>query len=190
MSTPTFPVHDRMSNSSLRTSSYALPAYRHAAPCGPWPFLDIAVFHDDHCAPLRPLGSCEHGRSCNVCKQWTGYPQSQFANWTVTPVQMSGITNVVKCREDRCTIYHIDVFCSGKFGERGWHLVTKENKRDYWTDTLSVEVSTSVNVPYFSVSEQRNSAGLVYGYEPCFWTIYQVQCCKCLGQSRSRFWPK
>ena len=90
-------------------SSLSLPTdtpplrYRHAAPSGPWPWMDFK--HIDATTPATD-GS--------VDESWRGYPQNKFGNWTRDRVQRSEM--LIKCSKNRSsTIYLMDVFKNGQF---------------------------------------------------------------------------
>ncbi|KAI6044636.1 hypothetical protein EDC04DRAFT_2641371 [Pisolithus marmoratus] len=93
-------VHGRVRNDVPgRTPA---PTHRHAAPSGPWPWMDFDV--DPH---TTSSGSIE------VDKTWRGYPQNLFANWTPEQVERSKM--LTSCPPGACKIYRVDVLKNGTF---------------------------------------------------------------------------
>lgn len=78
------------------------PTYRHAAPSGPWPWMDFDV--DPHTSSSL---------SAEVDGTWKGYPQNLFGNWTPEQVGRSGM--LTKCHSGTCKIYTVDVVKNGTF---------------------------------------------------------------------------
>ena len=116
------------------------PAYRHAAPSAPWPWIDI---RDGQCsipsfeAPRSDLLSlgvdqkqlntkappvpkdCDHTTCNGLC--WKGYPQSRFPNWTPSQVKKCKIYDAIT-KYDRtrpCIIYKLDIDKNGIFHDSG-----------------------------------------------------------------------
>ncbi|KAG6841075.1 hypothetical protein C0991_002168 [Blastosporella zonata] len=95
------------------------PSHRHAAPSGPWPFLDL----DDHIDPGQlvdkepslPVQQCDHRDPANCNRCWSGYPQSLFPNWTPAQQKRSRISKVVERVHDTCTAHYVDVDEKGEF---------------------------------------------------------------------------
>jgi len=137
------------------------PSHRHAAPAGwvvhsvwlcgssdllsrPWPYIDsLADQESEEVIDAKipaVIGSCGHGE-CDDCKTWTAYPQSHFGNWTIKPVRKCGIAGAVENKEHSSTIFTVDVLANGVFGDSGKFLVTSENKREYYNNTLLPDVS-------------------------------------------------
>ncbi|KAG1746760.1 uncharacterized protein EDB91DRAFT_1236156 [Suillus paluster] len=83
--------------------------YRHAAPSGPWPWVDFDIDFSSH--ESNALLS-HNGASRD--SDWSGYPQTLFGNWTPTPVERSKM--LTKCaRKGPCLVYGIDVMDDVKF---------------------------------------------------------------------------
>ena len=144
------------------------PSYRHAAPagfvftvaswlqlanhcCRPWPYVDD-LNEDQESEEVidaekpEPIGSCGHD-NCNICKQWTSYPQSHFLNWTIKPVTKCGIAGAVRGQDHPCTIYRVDVMEDGVFrDDPGTFEVTSANKREFWSNVLQPKVSATRRV--------------------------------------------
>ncbi|KAG6918782.1 hypothetical protein DXG01_011533 [Tephrocybe rancida] len=112
------------------------PSHRHAAPSGPWPFLDL----DDHIDPKQlvdkepspSIQHCDHqdANKCNRC--WTGYPQSLFPNWTPAQQKRSRISKVVERVHDTCTIHYVDVNEKGEFAMSESMVVPPSGTDAHW----------------------------------------------------------
>ncbi|KAF8841445.1 hypothetical protein BDN67DRAFT_1010645 [Paxillus ammoniavirescens] len=86
-----------------------VPVYRHAAPSGPWPWMDFDEdFHD--------VGSTSQGTTNLDIHSWKGYPQNLFPNWTERQVKRCRMLTACPDAE-RCHIFKVDVFNDGKFDE-------------------------------------------------------------------------
>jgi hypothetical protein len=173
-----------MSQSDLRNRQVNLlsrripkPSYRHAAPAGPWPYIDsLADQEDEEVIDAKipnVIGSCGHD-NCEDCRIWIAYPQSLFGNWTTKPVQKCGIERAVKGREHSSTIYTADVMEDGVFGDSGEFEVTTRNKRQYWRNTLTAERELGVRVRALFVDKMSGPVlqmlGTIYKIEPFFFS--------------------
>jgi hypothetical protein len=94
------------------------PSHRHAAPCGPWPWMDlrddiepasVGYSSEPHQCP-HPTGQCE---GC-----WAGYPQSLFPNWTSDQVGRSKMKQITM-QSDKCVIRRVEVKDGGDFYDPG-----------------------------------------------------------------------
>jgi hypothetical protein len=126
------------------------PSYRHAAPSGPWPWVDECDLADslDELNELEsrptpvepiPLVPCGH-INCDDCPQWNKYPQSQFGNWTPKPVAKCKIAEVVLYQHSTCVIRYVDVKDSGVFEGYGKYEVSLKNLREHWWDVVNIQV--------------------------------------------------
>ncbi|KAF8623759.1 hypothetical protein AX15_006201 [Amanita polypyramis BW_CC] len=94
------------------------PAYRHAAPSAPWPWIDLRDKVDQRQlntkSPPVPK-DCDH-KTCEG-KCWREYPQSRFPNWTQSQVQKCKIADVVESvnPKKKCILYKLDVDKQGIF---------------------------------------------------------------------------
>ena len=129
-----------------------LPRYRHAAPSGPWPWMDFS--HIDvtsaSTAVATDVATDESDDTTAVtdastATQWSGYPQNLFGNWTPTQVERSQM--LAKCSKNRTsTIYWMDVGNDGKFTNPdvagGGHTstVTTAHPEKFW-EVLRPEVN-------------------------------------------------
>lgn len=93
------------------------PSHRHAAPCGPWPWINL----DDEIPSLVQASAephrCPHpAGQCEGC--WALYPQSLFPNWTPEQVDRSRMKSLTTATEN-CAIHRVEVSNSGKFHDPG-----------------------------------------------------------------------
>jgi hypothetical protein len=95
------------------------PSHRHAAPCGPWPWMNL----DDHIHPSSAQAAgeiykCPHEEGhCVGC--WDKYPQSLFPNWTPSQVERSKMKLSIPTKSDKCVIHRVQVTNDGKFHNPG-----------------------------------------------------------------------
>ncbi|KAG1805980.1 uncharacterized protein BJ212DRAFT_1486114 [Suillus subaureus] len=99
------------------------PPYRHAAPSGPWPWMDFDVESTTSTTAIDP--------------SWRGYPQNQFGNWTPDQVERSKMLE--KCLGNKSsTIYRMDVHDDRSFaspdigGDSCTMVVGVENENEFW----------------------------------------------------------
>jgi len=108
--------------------------YRHAAPSGPWPWID-----------LRNIDDSTVTNDVEIDPSWPGYPQNLFGNWTPGQVRRSQM--LTKCSKNQSsTIYWMDVLSRGKFvtsNIAGGHISTvttsDQDQENFW-DMLKGEV--------------------------------------------------
>jgi hypothetical protein len=68
------------------------------------------------------------------------YPQSLYPNWTPAQQQKSGLTKVIKhVSREPCTIFGVNVSKEGIFSADEDHVVTEENKEEYWKEIQQEE---------------------------------------------------
>ncbi|KIK44700.1 hypothetical protein CY34DRAFT_10847 [Suillus luteus UH-Slu-Lm8-n1] len=107
------------------SNSIPPPIYRHAAPSGPWPWVD---FNTDFSASEPPFNEGDY--------EWSGYPQKLFGNWTSIPVARSQMLKQCASKGS-CIIYGIDVTNDGKFNARKPGLerikVSTEDETEFWS---------------------------------------------------------
>lgn len=152
------------------------PSHRHAAPSAPWPWIDI---HDelDH-AQLETMSPpvpdpCTH-TSCENC--WTGYPQSQFPNWTPGQVLRSKIEGVIRNydRDIPCRIYRVDVTSGGHFTDVDTLEIRAENIGDMWAEIKETQKLVNNRVRALFLENLSGPVlqmlGTRYNIEPFFWS--------------------
>ncbi|KAG1861110.1 hypothetical protein DFJ58DRAFT_873299 [Suillus subalutaceus] len=138
------------SSSALETQtcSIPVPVYRHAAPSGPWPWVD---FNTDLSSSEPPFQKDEH--------EWRGYPQELFGNWSPIPVTRSQMLTRCARTVKPCIIYTIDVTGDGQFKTRERGLQVRENVRvralfvDNMSESVLKMLGTKYNIePFFFAS--------------------------------------
>ena len=102
---------------SFQFARVRAPSHRHAAPCGPWPWINL---EDDIQESMEAPGDphqCPHpAGQCVGC--WIKYPQSLFPNWTSAQVgrsKMKLITN----KTEECVIHRVEVTNDATFYDPG-----------------------------------------------------------------------
>ncbi|KAG1864687.1 hypothetical protein DFJ58DRAFT_724662 [Suillus subalutaceus] len=114
--------------------------YRHAAPSGPWPWVN---FNTDFSSAEPPFRKGEH--------EWRGYPQELFGNWSPIPVARSEMLTQCTRTVKPCVIYGIDVTGDGQFKirEQGLHRVevSEEKENEFWSKLQEEE---SIVLPHLN----------------------------------------
>jgi len=130
----------------LPNKSDVLPRYRHAAPSGPWPWMDFS--HVDVTSPSTAVTTVTTAAThvatdesdattavtdASAATKWSGYPQNLFGNWTPDQVQRSQM--IKKCsRNQSSTIYWMDVLDDAKFITPNMSVTpTNDSENDFWT---------------------------------------------------------
>ncbi|KAG0709142.1 hypothetical protein DFH29DRAFT_216037 [Suillus ampliporus] len=152
------------------TLSLPAPIYRHAAPSGPWPWVD---FDTDFSSSLESkILSVRDDKSDDP--QWSGYPESLFGNWTRSPVERSKMLTQCSAQRGPCFIYSIDVMNDGEFkipSEQGQEHCVEASK--FWLklqdkETQNVHVRAlfvdNLTVPVLKMLGTR------YNIEPFFFS--------------------
>ncbi|KAG1817382.1 hypothetical protein EV424DRAFT_1324487 [Suillus variegatus] len=150
----------------LMLSTDTLHRYRHAAPSGPWPWMDFEVDSTASTTAIDP--------------SWRGYPQNQFGNWT--PDQVGRSKMIEKCLVNKTsTTYWMDVrnngsFASSNIGGKGNITVVgpeHESEDGFW-DILQGERPDDIRVRSIFVDDLTPSVlrmlGTRYNIEPFFFT--------------------
>lgn len=107
--------------------------YRHAAPCGPWPWQNL----DDPIPPAettsrlvhRPHDDVDWDPECDGC-HWSNYPESLYPNWKSDQVERSKMITTFP-EEGTTTIYQIDIDEQGHFNDKGKHEVAHDNWKKF-----------------------------------------------------------
>jgi hypothetical protein len=147
----------------------------------PWPYVDSLKDDQEDEAVIDaqrplPIGSCGH-HNCDVCRQWTAYPQSHFLNWTIKPVTKCKIERVVRYNEHPSTIYGVDVLENGIFKNCKPAKVTSRNKREYWNKVLQRKASSNPRASAMSYLAFSAAPGYVSAHYS--WTTCPALYCKC-----------
>ena len=118
-----------------------LPSHRHAAPCGPWPWIniddEIPLFQEASRKPHQcphPVGKCE---GC-----WALYPQSLFPNWTPGQVERSRMKSIFTAATQNCLIHRVEVADDGTFYDPGslrasgdeefWKILQESARKNFY----------------------------------------------------------
>ncbi|KAG1752049.1 hypothetical protein EDB19DRAFT_1845541 [Suillus lakei] len=152
------------SSTTVDAQTYSIPApvYRHAAPSGPWPWVD---FNTDLSTSEPIFKKGEH--------EWRGYPQELFGNWSPIPVKRSEM--LIQCARTTkpCAIYSIDLTGDGKFKTRERVEVSEEKENEFWSK-LKEEVRKNVRVRALFVEKLSEPVlkmlGTKYNIEPFFFS--------------------
>ncbi|KAG1776459.1 hypothetical protein EV702DRAFT_1187423 [Suillus placidus] len=138
-------------------SSIPVPLYRHAAPSGPWPWVD---FNTELSSSEPPFQTGEH--------EWRGYPQELFGNWSPIPVARSEMLTQCARAVKPCFVYGMDVMGDGQFKTRepGLHRieVSEEKINEFWSKLQDEE---TLFVDNLSESVLK-MLGTKYNIEPFF----------------------
>ncbi|KAG2065413.1 hypothetical protein BDR04DRAFT_1234571 [Suillus decipiens] len=142
------------------------PPYRHAAPSGPWPWMDFDADFD-------------FTASTTVIEpSWRGYPQSQFGNWT--PGQVKRSKMLEKCEANKTsTVYWMDVRDDGTFarsdmGGKGDTMAVGPGQEDGFWDMLQAGRPGNIRIRSIFVDDLTSPVlrmlGTRYNIEPFFFT--------------------
>ncbi|KIK40559.1 hypothetical protein CY34DRAFT_24766 [Suillus luteus UH-Slu-Lm8-n1] len=145
------------------------PIFRHAAPSGPWPWMDLQSDIPPETDPI-PKHSPEQWK-------WRGYPQNLFGNWVADRVARSKmIENCSRDPREKCRIYHVDVLDSGIFKsvkDTDPPIEVDESALSQLWDLLQVE-PTGLRLRVLLVDNMKHPVlqmlGTRYNIEPCFFT--------------------
>ncbi|KAF8841997.1 hypothetical protein BDN67DRAFT_431054 [Paxillus ammoniavirescens] len=147
------------------------PTYRHAAPSAPWPWMDF----DTDSSEVQPL--VNRGPADSTEKQWAGYPQSLFGNWT--PDQVSRSKMLISCNNlEPCSVHRVDILDGGKFDKSGEGRTVHVNAdpafiNAFW-NTLQIPRPPNVRVRGLFVENMTldvlQMLGTKYNIEPFFFS--------------------
>jgi Mg2+ and Co2+ transporter CorA len=149
-----------------QTCSIPVPVYRHAAPSGPWPWVD---FNTDLSSSEPSFQKGKH--------EWQGYPQELFGNWSPIPVKRSQMLTQCAGTIKSCVIYTIDVAGDGQFKtrEQGLHHIevsSEEKEKEFWSKLQEVRENVRVRALFVdNLSESvLKMLGTKYNIEPFFFS--------------------
>ncbi|TFL03628.1 hypothetical protein BDV98DRAFT_654941 [Pterulicium gracile] len=174
------------------------PSYRHASPCGPWPWVDFesvmergpatAVEHPlagrhplSNSLQLPPNQARNAAAPIEVITNdvenhaWTEYPQSLFPNWTPQQLSRSGIADALLERKKSCIIHHVDVLNDGTFAvpKKYKHVVTADHADQFWEE-LQQERAPETRVRAIFIENLSGPVlqmiGTKYNIEPFFFS--------------------
>ncbi|KAG1887394.1 cora-like Mg2+ transporter protein-domain-containing protein [Suillus fuscotomentosus] len=127
------------------------PIYRHAAPSGPWPWMNLDVDSD--------LAASDTTVMDEPSLPWLDYPQNKFRNWTADPVQRSEMFE--KCSKNKSsTIYWMDVRDSEDVTKR--FTVPDMGENDHGTTKVPIEDPQN---KFWKMLEQKASLMLKFRSE-------------------------
>ncbi|KAF9219670.1 hypothetical protein BS17DRAFT_788901 [Gyrodon lividus] len=146
-----------------------VPIYRHAAPSGPWPWMD---FEED----FPVVGSTSQGTADPDTRSWKGYPQNLFPNWTQSQVKRCRMLTACPDSET-CRIFKVDMFNSGKFDEgmdeHGPGVVYGGTEDGFW-EQISVPRPKDIRIRSLFVDNMSKQVlqmlGTKYVVEPFFFS--------------------
>ncbi|KAG2130876.1 cora-like Mg2+ transporter protein-domain-containing protein [Suillus clintonianus] len=149
------------------------PIYRHAAPSGPWPWMDLESDTTLETEPVSPLSR----RSAEQWK-WREYPQCLFGNWVADRVaRCKMVENCSKDPREKCKIYCVDVLETGIFKAQDTNPPIDVDEHAFslsqlWNH-LQIE-STGLRLRVLLVDNMKHPVlqmlGTRYNIEPFFFT--------------------
>lgn len=162
-------------NSSDRTMPPAIPTpiHRHAAPSGPWPWVD---FDTDSDLMLNygntPTSPGTAGES------WRGYPEALFGNWKPDQVKRSNLLSNSP-ELGKCSAHWLDVLTNGAFtildeeGQDQTSTIAPERINEFWA-LLQTPRPANIRVRALFVDNISSTVlqmlGTRYNIEPFFFT--------------------
>ncbi|KAJ8522411.1 hypothetical protein ONZ45_g1008 [Pleurotus djamor] len=153
------------------------PSHRHAAPSGPWPWmnLDSAIEAEQLTSEGPPVPEfCDHTTCEGRC--WQEYPKSKFPNWTDDQVDRAKIRDAVREYDDTkpCTLHLVDVDDRGRFHSKDPLIVKEDTKEDFWNGWLQEKREEGVRVRSVFVQNMSGPVlqmlGARYNIEPFFFS--------------------
>ncbi|KIL68357.1 hypothetical protein M378DRAFT_21887 [Amanita muscaria Koide BX008] len=153
------------------------PAYRHAAPSAPWPWIDTG----DEVDPLEldaetPLSEpCTHKDCGGKC--WREYPKSHFPNWTKGQVEKCKIADTINHKNSPCTIYQLEVDERGIFHQGNqleFDVADADGLEAKWNKFKDDVPESTIRIRALFVKDMNSSAlrmlGAKYDIEPFFFS--------------------
>ncbi|KAH7890287.1 hypothetical protein F5I97DRAFT_7352 [Phlebopus sp. FC_14] len=143
------------------------PTYRHAAPSGPWPWMDFDADFPVVESPVSVPGVDG--------KRWMGYPQNLFGNWTPDQVRRSKMLSGCS-QSDVCWVHKVDVFDDGGFEENVEDQtaeVVTDRAEEFW-DRVNVPRPENIRIRALFVDNMTEPVlqilGTRYVVEPFFFS--------------------
>lgn len=154
------------------------PAYRHAAPSAPWPWIDTADEVDpkelEAATPPVP-DPCTHEDCGGKC--WREYPKSRFPNWTKGQVEKCKIADTIDHKKGPCTIYQLEVDEGGNFHQRKqikFDVVDADGLEEKWNAFKDDAPESTTRIRALFVEDMNSPAlrmlGAKYDIEPFFFS--------------------
>ncbi|KDQ32995.1 hypothetical protein PLEOSDRAFT_1060689 [Pleurotus ostreatus PC15] len=153
------------------------PSHRHAAPSGPWPWMDLGtpILPDQLKSERPPVPPpCDHIDCEGRC--WMYYPASRFPNWMENQVRRAKIADAIRSydRSKACVLYVVDTDTHGLFHSRDEVTVTEEEKEDFWNVWLRSKREEGVRTRCLFVENMTGPVlqmlGARYNIEPFFFS--------------------
>ncbi|KAG9226602.1 hypothetical protein CCMSSC00406_0006173 [Pleurotus cornucopiae] len=153
------------------------PSHRHAAPSGPWPWMDLGtpILPDQLKSERPPVPPpCDHTDCEGEC--WVHYPASRFPNWMENQVRRAKIADAIKLydRSKPSVLYVVDTDTHGLFHSRDEVTVTEEKKEDFWNVWLRSKREEGVRTRCLFVENMTGPVlqmlGARYNIEPFFFS--------------------
>lgn len=145
------------------------PIYRHAAPSGPWPWMDLESDTTLEAEPVSP------SRQSPEQWKWRGYPQCLFGNWVADRVaRCKMVENCSRDPREQCRIYYVDVLETGLFkSDADPPIDVDERALNLLWDRLQTE-PTGLRLRVLLVDNIKHPVlqmlGTRYNIEPFFFT--------------------
>ncbi|KDQ53421.1 hypothetical protein JAAARDRAFT_161934 [Jaapia argillacea MUCL 33604] len=139
------------------------PSHRHAAPSGPWPWMDL---------PSDVLQLAPPPQANQVDSSWPGYPQNLFPNWSPDQARRGKITGPARPPERGVsTIYKVDVLQNGRFADHEVFLV-KDEDEEFWKGMQEERPKMRVRMLFVDnmTLPVLQMLGTKYNVEPFFFT--------------------
>ncbi|KAG2140527.1 uncharacterized protein EDB93DRAFT_1252817 [Suillus bovinus] len=161
------------SNDRTMPPAIPTPMYRHAAPSGPWPWMD---FDTDSEITLNCDNTPVSPGTAN--QPWRGYPEALFENWKPDQVRRSKM--LTNCPElGVCSVHWLDALKDGTFkildenGQDQTSSITPECINEFWT-LLQEPRPANIRVRALFVDNLSSSAlqmlGTRFNIEPFFFS--------------------
>ncbi|KDQ62117.1 hypothetical protein JAAARDRAFT_30021 [Jaapia argillacea MUCL 33604] len=140
------------------------PKHRHAAPCGPWPWMDL---QSDFFKP-----GLESPAPSRQQTNWETYPQNCFPNWTPSQARRSRITTGCSGNTES-TIYKVDVTQTGLFEGYSDHRCHRGQEESFW-ESIQQERPMDIRLRTLFVHNMSlpvlQMLGTKYNVEPFFFS--------------------
>lgn len=120
-----------------------LPPHRHAAPSGPWPWMDLgSTIRPEQLSSEQPPvpKPCDHSSCKGAC--WKDYPRSRFPNWEKDQTERAKINEAVASPEASrgSVLYIVDTDRNGIFHGHKPIQIARAGVEDFWNRYLLKEV--------------------------------------------------
>lgn len=161
------------SNDRTMPPAIPTPIYRHAAPSGPWPWMDFDtdfdIALDYNRTPTSPDAAAQ---------SWRGYPETLFGNWQPDQVKRSKMLS--NCSQlDMCSVHWLDILRDGTFtildgeGRDQTSRVMRDRVDEFW-ELLQTPRSANIRVRALFVDNLSlpvlQMLGTKYNIEPFFFS--------------------